>query len=62
MADVELSFAKESFNNVCSDQKDRVLKCYQQHKDQPLLCAGEVKQFAACVQQFREGNLNKLSR
>lgn len=60
--DVERSFAKDTFSNVCSDQKDCVLKCYQQHKDQPLLCSSEVKQFAACVQKFREENLNKPLR
>lgn len=60
--DVEIAFAKTSFSNVCSDQKERVLKCYKEHKDRPLECAGEVKEFAACVQKFRLENLDKQTR
>ena len=62
MEDVERSFAKASYSNVCSDQKERVLKCYKEHKDRPLECAREVKDFATCVQKFRLENLEKPIR
>lgn len=62
MADVERSFSKETFNNVCSEQKERVLKCYKENKDKPLYCANEVKEFASCVDKFRSESLDKLAR
>lgn len=57
--DIQRSFSKESFNDVCSEQKGCVLKCYKENKDKPLFCANEVKEFASCVDKFR---IDKLAR
>lgn len=60
--DVERSFSKESFSNICKDPKDCVLKCYKEHKGKPLYCANEVKEFAKCVDKFRVESIDKLMR
>lgn len=48
---------------ICSDSQSNVLKCYRQHKKQPLRCTKEVQEFANCVQTARvkmmEKGLNK---
>merc|ERR1712071_370865 len=49
----------EKIEGVCSDRKNCLLKCYQDNKNQSLLCSGEVKQFESCVQQFRLNNIGK---
>ncbi|KAI9555301.1 hypothetical protein GHT06_017816 [Daphnia sinensis] len=55
--DIQRSFSKESFKDVCGEQKGCVLKCYKENKDKPLFCANEVKEFASCVDKFRADKL-----
>lgn len=38
---------------ICHDKQSKVLECYKLHKQQPLKCSQEVKDFAQCVQSAR---------
>jgi len=57
--DVELCYKKDKHENVCVDLKTSLLKCYKANKDRPLNCSDIVKNFSACVEQFR---LEKLAK
>ncbi|XP_067003889.1 MICOS complex subunit MIC19-like [Anabrus simplex] len=62
--EVETSFKKAS-NAIkeypCQDFKAEVVKCYQEHSKQPLLCSKEVQTFQKCVQQTMIGLVENRS-
>lgn len=52
-SEVEAAFVKSTVNPVCQDCQTAVLKCYQDHPKQTLLCADVVQKFTRCVDLTR---------
>jgi len=51
--DIEHRIKPLESSAICTESQSNVLECYRQHKNQPLKCAKEVKQFIDCVQETR---------
>ncbi|KAF2365736.1 hypothetical protein FHG87_003511 [Trinorchestia longiramus] len=57
--EVEAAFVKSSVTHVCHDCQSAVLKCYQDHPKQTLLCADAVQKFTRCVDLTRLQSVTK---
>ncbi|KAM9650649.1 MICOS complex subunit MIC19 isoform 4-T4 [Trichechus inunguis] len=57
--EVEAKFKRYDFHPVCADLQAQILQCYRQHTHQTLSCSALAAQYMHCVNQAKQGTLEK---
>lgn len=59
LLEIETNHMKNSYEPVCPDKQQTVLKCYKENSKYPLNCSREVDEFMQCVDKVRMTALTK---
>ncbi|XP_003420927.2 MICOS complex subunit MIC19 isoform X2 [Loxodonta africana] len=57
--EVEAKFKRYDFHPVCADLQAQILQCYRQNTHQTLSCSALATQYMQCVNQAKQGVLEK---